>query len=101
MELLKISELWPDLNLTVKAGDLLKMVQACIQDALKQFEQSIIDANTEKYLSYDNVAEILNVSTTTLWRWGKKDYLVPLEIGGKRLYLKSDVDCLLGKRKSK
>jgi biotin operon repressor len=39
-----------------------------MQDAIKQLEQLITDANTEKYLSAAKVAEMLSVDESTLWR---------------------------------
>ena len=66
MQLLQILKECPDLNLTVKAGDLLEMVEYCIQSTRKALEQQITDANTETYPSPDQVAKILDVDKTTL-----------------------------------
>jgi predicted site-specific integrase-resolvase len=37
----------------------------------------------------------LGISETTLWRWNKIGYLVPINIGGKRRYKMSDVRRIL------
>ena len=39
--------------------------------------------------------EMLDVSQSTLWRWQKAGYLVPLNVGGKRRYRMSDVRRIL------
>jgi hypothetical protein len=100
MNLLQILKECPDLSLTVKAGDLLEMVEYCIQSTRKALEQQITDANTETYPSPDQVAKILDVSKATLWRWAKQGYLVPISIGGKRRYKMSQIQKLIGDRRS-
>jgi predicted site-specific integrase-resolvase len=54
-------------------------------------EQQITDANTEAYPSSDQVAKILDVDKSTLRRWRKQGYLIPIKVGGKRRYRMSDV----------
>lgn len=39
----------------------------------------------------------LHVDKSTLWRWAKIGYLVPIEVGGKRFYKQSDIDKILKK----
>ena len=41
-----------------------------------------------------DVCEHFNISLPTLWRWGKMGYLVPIKVGKKKLYRKSDIDNL-------
>ena len=57
--------------------------------------QLITDANTETYPSAKKVAEMLDVDKSTLWRWAKVGYLVPINVGGKRRYRMSDVKRIL------
>ena len=38
---------------------------------------------------------MLNVDLSTLWRWSKKKYLVPIEFGGGRRYKMSEVKELM------
>jgi len=96
--LLEFSKNYPNLNITVKLEELIEMVQYCILKTRKELEQLVTDANTETYPSSDKVAEILDVSKPTLWRWRKQNYLVPISIGGKIRYKMSDVKRLLGER---
>ena len=94
-DLIKIAKECPALNLTVQAGELLEMVNYCVLSTRKELEQQITDANTETYPSRQKVAEMLDVDLSTLHRWSKQNYLVPLEIGGKRRYKMSDVKKIL------
>ena len=98
MNIYELVKQCPDLNLTVKAGELLEMVEYCVQSTRKSLEQQITDSNTETYPSIEQVSRILGVDKSTLWRWGKLNYLVPISIGGKRRYRMSDVKKLLGER---
>jgi excisionase family DNA binding protein len=94
--LVELAKQCPDLNLTVKAGELLEMVEYCVQTTRRDLEQLITDSNTETYLSIDQVAKMLSVDKTTLWRWKRQGYLVPIEVGGKRRYKMSDIKKILG-----
>jgi len=87
-------------NITVNAGQLVEAIEYCINKTVREFDQRITDANTETYPSPDQVSKMLDVDKTSLWRWAKKGYLVPLEIGGKRRYRMSDVKRILGEVKA-
>lgn len=94
-DLIVLAKECPTINLTVTAGELLEMVDYCVQSTRKKLEQQITDANTETYPSPDQVAKILEVDKSTLWRWRKQGYLIPIEVGGKRRYRMSDVKKIL------
>jgi hypothetical protein len=99
MPLYSILKNTPDLSITIKAGQLLECIDYCINKTRKELEQQITDANTETYPSVERVAKILDVDKSTLWRWRKQNYLVPVEIGGKRRYRMSDIQKILNSPK--
>ncbi|HRW99892.1 MAG TPA: helix-turn-helix domain-containing protein [Cyclobacteriaceae bacterium] len=41
---------------------------------------------------------MLDIHVTTLYRWEKQNYLIPIRIGTKVRYRKSDIEKLLGNR---
>lgn len=84
-----------EVNITINAGQLIEAIDYCVKKTRKELEQQITDANTETYPSPDQVAKMLDVDKSTLWRWRKQGYLVPIEIGGKRRYKMSDVKKIL------
>ena len=86
----------PNLNLTIRACELYSFGEYLVDKTRKDLEQLITDASVETYPSPDQVAKMLGVDRSTLWRWRKSGYLVPLEIGGKRRYKMSDVKQILG-----
>jgi hypothetical protein len=83
------------INVTINAGQLIEAIDYCVNKTRKDLEQLITDANTETYPSPDQVAKILSVDKTTLGRWKKRGYLVPIEVGGKRRYKMSDIKKIL------
>ena len=85
-----------NLTLSIKAGELIEAIEFCINKTRKELEQQITDANSETYPSPDQVSKMLDVDKSSLWRWAKKGYLVPIEVGGKRRYRMSDVKRILG-----
>ena len=95
--ILKLAEQYPGVNLTIAAGELIEMINYCVNKTRKDLEQQITDANTETYPSRQKVSEILDVDLSTLHRWAKSGYLTPIEIGGKRRYRMSDINKILGK----
>lgn len=68
-----------------------------ISTAKKEWEAAIMAKKEEKYLTPAEASKILHVNLSTLWRYGKNGYLVPIEVGGKRLYKQSDIDKILRK----
>lgn len=86
---------YPDLNITVKAGELKEWAEYIVRLTHQELEQQVVNAKCETYLSRDEVAEMLRVNKSTLWRWNKQDYLKPIEVGGKRKYKMSDVKRIL------
>jgi excisionase family DNA binding protein len=85
----------PAINITISAGQLKDAIDYCVLKTRKEYEQEIVDAKTERYLSVEKTAEILDVHRSTLYHWVEKDYLVPIEIGGKRRYKLSDIKRIL------
>jgi hypothetical protein len=93
--LIQLAKECPAINLTVTVGDLLEMVQYCVSETKNSLEQLIQDEAAETYPSRQKVAEMLDVDLSTLHRWAKQSYLVPISIGGKRRYRLSDVKKIL------
>ena len=95
MNIIDVKNMYPEVNITIKVGELLEMVEYTIKRTRQELEQQITDANTETYPSPEQVAKILDVDKSTLWRWDKKDFLKPVKIGGKNRYKMSDVKRIL------
>ena len=53
--------------------------------------EQITDSKAETYISRDKAMEILGKGSTTLWRWKKMGYLVPITVGANDRYRMSDI----------
>jgi len=93
--LLELAKAFPDMTISVKLGDLVEANTLLIAETKRELEQTIADQKTETYPSREKVMEMLDVSQSTMWRWQKSGYLVPLNVGGKRRYRMSDVRRIL------
>lgn len=82
-------------SVTVSLDDLREFGAGLIDQAKRDLEQAVIDDKAEAYPTPKQVSQILGVDQVTLWRWAKRGYLVPVEMGGKRRYLMSEVKALL------
>lgn len=49
----------------------------------------------EMLLTPTEVCERLSITSTTLWRWQKAEYLIPIYIGGKRRFKTKDVEAII------
>jgi hypothetical protein len=94
-KLLELAQEAGRVMVAVSLADLIECNEELIARAKQELEQAITDAATETYPSVAKVAEMLDVDKSTLWRWAKCGYLVPIEVGGKRHYRMSDVKAIL------
>jgi len=89
------------ISVNIELDDLRTWHQEVIEDTRLKFEKQIIEDKAESYPSPQQVSGILGVDLVTLWRWKKRGYLVPIEIGGKRRYLMSEVKALMKGERAK
>ena len=84
-------------NVTVAVGinELREWHKEIIEDTKKQLEEVVLSDKMETYPTVKQVAEILRVDASTLWRWNRSGYLKTIEFGGGRRYKMSDVKRLL------
>ena len=96
-DLILLAQKYPNLNVTIGLAVLLEFGRFLVDETKQQLEQTINDEKAEMYFSPNKTAELLSVDLSTLWRWNKRGYLTPITVGGKRRYLKSDIDKILMK----
>lgn len=92
----KLLEVSDNISVTVTLADLKEFALAVVNEvmAARQAERE-----EEKYLSPDEVAEMMGVCTNTLWRWNTQKYLCPVKVGRKSKYKWSEVKKILEGRK--
>ena len=87
--------------LTVELNDLKYFADYLIDQTKKELEEVVISDKAETYPTPEQASEIFNVDKSTLCRWAKRGYLVPIEVGGKRRYKMSEIKAILnGKNKN-
>ncbi len=95
MNLLNLLESGNNITVSVSLADLKEFAIVLIDNTKRELELVVISDKAETYPSPKQVCEILNVDLSTLWRWNKRGYLCPSEVGGKRRYKMSDVKRIL------
>lgn len=71
---------------------LIDIIVERVSERVNPFMKKMED---EEYLTPQQTAEMLGVTTNTLWRWNRDSYLKNVKVGRKLFYKKSDVLKLL------
>ena len=71
----------------ISAADLERILRNLVNDLISEREE----VKKETYISANQVSNLLGVSKSTLWRWEKENYLVPVRVGNKLRYKESEV----------
>ena len=100
MQIAELLQTNASINLTITLDDLRTFSNELIEKTKQELQADIVAQKNEVYLTRLETCEFLQVDSATLWRWSKRGYLSPIEVGGKRLYRKSDLlNILNGGRK--
>lgn len=94
----QIAEGAPGVMLVVSAADLKNVVGEMCRAHYRQTEDAILKHREHPTMTRREVARALNITLSTLWRWAKDGYLVPVKIGTKVLYRASDIDRMLERK---
>jgi len=89
--LIELAKECPGLQVTITLGELIEANRLLIAEVKRELEQEIADSKAETYISREKAMEILDVSSTTLWRWKRMGYLVPVSVGANDRYRMSDI----------
>lgn len=79
------------LQVTITLGELVEANRLLIAETKRELEQDIADAKAEVYISRFQAMQTLGVSSSTLWRWKRLGYLVPVTVGANDRYRMSDI----------
>lgn len=99
MDIQEMLKTGANFTVAIPIADLRQWHKEVIADTRRELEQVVISDKAETYLAPKKVTEIVGCDLTTLWRWRKKGYLTPVEIGGKRRYRMSDIKKILNGNK--
>ena len=84
-----------NVKLEVSPADLKMFAESIVQRTImaqqEELDAEMRRAAEETWLNTRQVRELLNVCEGTLNLWAKRGYLVPVKVGNKNMYAKSDV----------
>lgn len=95
VDLIKLAQEAPGTIIAVPVGDLVKANIWLVEKTLADMEHAVAQKNAVTYLTREQVIEKLNIVPSTLWRWQKRGYLVPVKVGGENRYRSTDIDKIL------
>jgi transcriptional regulator with PAS, ATPase and Fis domain len=98
---MKITELISEgANVTISIGlkELQEWHREIMEDSRKQIVKQALENAEEQYLSPTEACKMLSVSRATLSRWQSKEYLVPIMVGGRCKYRKSEIQSILNSK---
>ena len=76
------------LELPAKLLEDLELIKSQLQDLKNNYQPK----EPKKYLTRQEVAEMLSIDLSTLWNWQNKQIVKPKQIGGRILFLRSDIE---------
>ena len=84
-----------NVKLEVTPTDLKMFAESIVQRTIaarqEELDAEMQRAAEETWLNTKQVRELLNVCDGTLNLWAKRGYLVPVKVGNKNMYAKSDI----------
>ena len=95
MDIIKLATECPGTIIAVRADDLIEANNRLIDKVRADLEREIARKRDVTYLTREQVLAKLNVVPSTLWRWQKRGYLVPVNVGGQNRYRSTDIDRIL------
>lgn len=74
---------------------LVKLINEGVKIQLEDFKKDFSLSNPDELLTRDQTCNFLNIDSSTLWSWTKKEKLIAYGIGNRRYYKKSEIlECL-------
>ncbi|MBR4573132.1 MAG: helix-turn-helix domain-containing protein [Prevotella sp.] len=72
----------------------VKTLRAAFVEWVAQEEEKRRSDESQKLVSKQEAAKLLGVDISTLWRWKKEKYLLPIKIGSRVCYRLGDVNAI-------
>lgn len=95
LDIIRIAKEAPGTIIAVPVEALVDANTRLVEKALADLERAVVEKRETIYLTRDQVLAKLNVVPSTLWRWQKRGYLVPVKVGGENRYRSTDIDKIL------
>lgn len=83
-----------NVKLEISPSDLKMFAESIVERTIEAQRQELmeqIEQGEETYMNTREVKQVLKVCDGTLNLWAKRGYLVPIKVGNKNMYAKSDI----------
>ena len=88
-------------NITTSSSELFEFGRFLIDTVTEETRNRVKQGKDDVLLSIEDVMNRLQIKDrTTLWRWEKRGYLLPVRSGKKCLYKNSDIENLLTQKQN-
>ena len=94
--LVQIAESYPGLCINVTLTELLDAFRQLAEEIHEAHEREVAEVGKDVLITRKEALRQLGVSSSTLWRWDKENYLKPVKHGARNKYHKRDIDALNG-----
>ena len=95
LNLLELAKEAPGTIISIPVKDLVMANEQLVQRTIADLEKKLLEKRETVYFTKDQVLAKLNVAPSTLWRWQKRGYLLPVKVGGENRYRSTDIDKIL------
>ena len=83
------------LKIEVTSKELLEFADALVERAAAKARAEIERQSDVEYIPKKEVIDLLGVCDATLWHWARSGYLVPVKLGRRVFYRRTDIQRLL------
>lgn len=80
-----------NVKLEISPSDLKMFAESIVERAIEAQRQELMEQTEQTYLNTREVKQLLKVCDGTLNLWAKRGYLVPIKVGNKNMYARSDI----------
>lgn len=95
IDLIQLAKEAPGTIISVPVEALLNANKMLVETAISSLERAVSAKDSAVLLTREQVMQKLNVVPSTLWRWQKRGYLVPVRVGGENRYRSTDIDKIM------
>ena len=79
----------------ISLEDVKVAIREEIENVLKPLLTNQNQGKDEELLTVSEVCKMLSVTRSTLWRWQRDEYLVPVKCGKRSFYKKSEIQKII------
>lgn len=98
MNLKEIIQNSSNISVNIQLQDLRQFLDEVAEDKLSQIERANQAKKSDGYFTAADACKMLKVSRSSLTRWAKSGYLVPIKLGGASRYAKTDIERILNSK---